>query len=480
MEARLEALVRARRELYGEGEVASGTRCATGREARIAGKVLGSYRDVHEIAAAAAERDEATRVTRKGQRAVAGRDAQGDAQVGKVVRALDPFQSRQDAQSDALVQVAGNGPTKRGTKRKNQRMIQLGAPELAQAESRALQVRRKVPELVRPKWHAPWKLMRVLPGHVGWVHCVAVDPSNEFFFTGSADRTIKVWDLASGTLKVTLTSHSHTVRGLATSERYPYLFSVSEDKSVKCWDLETNQVVRSYHGHLQGVTSVALHPSLDVLVSGGRDACARVWDIRTRKEVHLLGGHDDSVEALLTQPADPQVITGAMDKTIKLWDLAAGKCMTTLTNHRRGVRALAKHPREFSFASGSRDAIKKWESTSARLMLNLKPHNAIVHALAVNQRDVLFSGADDGSIKFFDWNSGHCFQELRTVPQSGSLDSEACVLAAAFDVTGSRLITCEADKSIKVWREDPDASEQSHPLNWDEEAETERLLTERF
>jgi WD40 repeat protein len=44
-----------------------------------------------------------------------------------------------------------------------------------------------------------------------WVRCVAVDPSNEWFATGSADRTIKIWDLASGQLKLTLTGHIEQV-----------------------------------------------------------------------------------------------------------------------------------------------------------------------------------------------------------------------------------------------------------------------------
>ena len=69
-----------------------------------------------------------------------------------------------------------------------------------------------------------------------------MDVSNEWFATGSADRTIKVWDLASGNLKLTLTGHSHTVRGVAISSRSPYLFSCGEDKAVKCWDLERNEV----------------------------------------------------------------------------------------------------------------------------------------------------------------------------------------------------------------------------------------------
>ena len=71
-----------------------------------------------------------------------------------------------------------------------------------------------------------------------------MDPMNKFFVSGSNDRTIKFWDLASGQLKVTLTGHINTVRRLAVSDRHPYLFSAGEDKMVKCWDLEQNKVVR--------------------------------------------------------------------------------------------------------------------------------------------------------------------------------------------------------------------------------------------
>ncbi len=40
-----------------------------------------------------------------------------------------------------------------------------------------------------------------------WVRSLAFDPSNEWFCTGSADRTIKIWDVATGQLKLTLTGH---------------------------------------------------------------------------------------------------------------------------------------------------------------------------------------------------------------------------------------------------------------------------------
>ncbi|GIQ90756.1 hypothetical protein KIPB_013669 [Kipferlia bialata] len=45
---------------------------------------------------------------------------------------------------------------------------------------------------VEPKWHPRYKLNKVVTSHQGWVNCIAVDPTNEMFFTGSNDATIKV------------------------------------------------------------------------------------------------------------------------------------------------------------------------------------------------------------------------------------------------------------------------------------------------
>ncbi|CAC37375.1 Pre-mRNA-splicing factor prp5 [Schizosaccharomyces pombe] len=345
-----------------------------------------------------------------------------------------------------------------------------GVPEAAHriaGESQASLVKRTLAEQIRPEWHAPWTLMRVISGHLGWVRCVDVEPGNQWFCTGAGDRTIKIWDLASGVLKLTLTGHIATVRGLAVSPRHPYLFSCGEDKMVKCWDLETNKVIRHYHGHLSGVYALKLHPTLDVLVTAGRDAVARVWDMRTRQNVHVLSGHKSTVASLAVQEFDPQVVTGSMDSTIRLWDLAAGKTLTTLTHHKKTVRALSLHPDEFTFASGSSDNIKHWKFPEGAFMGNFEGHNAIVNTLSINSDNVMFSGADNGSMCFWDWKSGHKYQELQSVVQPGSLDSEAGIFASSFDKTGLRLITCEADKSVKIYKQVDNATPETHPnLPW--------------
>jgi len=325
---------------------------------------------------------------------------------------------------------------------------------------------RKAAGMPKPAWHAPWKLYRVISGHMGWVRCVTVEPGNEWFATGAADRVIKIWDLASGKLKLSLTGHVSVVRGLAVSARQPYLFSCGEDRQVKCWDLEYNKVIRHYHGHLSAVYDLSLHPTLDVLVTCGRDSSARVWDMRTKVNIHTLTGHTNTVSSVLTQSTDPQIITASNDSTIRLWDLAAGKSLATLTNHKKSVRGLVLHPKLFMFASGGPDNIKQWKCPEGKFIQNLSGHNAIVNCLAMNSDGVLVSGADNGTMHFWDWKTGYNFQRFQAPVQPGSLDSEAGIFQMKFDHSGSRLITCEADKTIKIYKEDDSASEESHPIHW--------------
>jgi pleiotropic regulator 1 len=309
-----------------------------------------------------------------------------------------------------------------------------------------------------------WKLMRVINGHTGWVRSIAVSHCNEWFATGSGDATIKIWDLPTGTLKLTLTGHVTTVRSLAISSRSPYLFSAGDDKMVKCWDLEQNKVVRNYHGHFSGVYSVALHPILDLLITGSRDCTAKLWDIRTKKPVQTFIGHRAAVNNVQVQEIDPQLVTASQDSTIRLWDIVAGKSIAELTHHKKSVRALVLHPTEFAFASASTSSVKKWALPEGKVAGNFsfnRPkgfvHEEIVNTLSLNQDGVLFAGGNAGEMRFWDWESGAALfeatPEMHPI-QPGSLEGERGIYCSSFDRTGLRLLTGEADKSIKVWKEE--------------------------
>ena len=308
----------------------------------------------------------------------------------------------------------------------------------------------KLPE---SKPHKQWYNYTTLTGHNAWVRSVTFDPSNEFFVTGSSDRMIKIWDLGKLELKLTLTGHTGGIRDLKISKKSPYLFSCCDAKQIYCWDLTRNSINRTYFGHFSGVYCLDLHPSLDLFVSGSRDSTARVWDMRTRQSAFVLEGHEMTIFDVLIQENQPNVITSSADSTIRLWDLRNGKQLGVLTNHKKTIRALVQHPKLWSFISASSDAIFQWNGETAQFFKEFKSHNSVINSLAINEDDVMVSVGDDGSIKFWDFNSGKCFQETKSLNQPGSLESECGILDCSFDITGKRLVTCEVDKTIKLWRE---------------------------
>lgn len=325
---------------------------------------------------------------------------------------------------------------------------------LIKTEDKEVQNRFKVPTN---------SIKKVLVGaHEGWVRSLTVDPvSNEWFVSGGGDSKIKIWDLASGSLKASLDGHIMAVRALTVSKRYPYLFSGAEDKTVRCWDLErTNSPagcqIRDYHGHVGGIYAIDLHPELDLLFTGGRDAVVRVWDIRSRTQVMVLTGHRGDVSSIVSQVGDPQVCSSSMDGTVRLWDLRKQKTHLILTQHSKSVRLLVMHPHEMTMAScDSTGRIREWLLPGGELLsefgkTGMDAMSPVINTMAINPTsNELFAGHADGKMAFYDYESG---QELSTVLQNPVPGNDTCTIyTSAYDMLGLRLITGLSDKSIKIW-----------------------------
>ncbi|PWV17268.1 hypothetical protein C3747_19g196 [Trypanosoma cruzi] len=335
-------------------------------------------------------------------------------------------------------------------------------------KSRITAISTTVEGSVHDETHVPpptWKMSKVLVGHRGWVWCAAVDPSNSWFVTGGGDGVVKVWDLTTGALKLNLTGHKEAVRAVSLSTLSPYMFSGSDDHSVKCWDLERNEIIRDFHGHKGSVHCVSAHPSLDIVLGAGRDKTVRVWDIRTRSCVHLLVGHTDSVMSLVVQQANPQVISGGSDGMIYLWDIASGRAFTRLTRHKKPVRGLAVN-RQGTLASCGADNIRVWSLPKGEFLFNASTtatgnskgdEEDICYrwsCCAFSPRNVLAVGSQEGRLALYDWEHPRRppYQLTRTKSIPGTLPGEGGINSVVFDASGSRMITAESDKSVKVWR----------------------------
>ena len=122
------------------------------------------------------------------------------------------------------------------------------------------------------------------------------------------------------------------------------------------------------------------------------------------------------------------------------------------------------HHEEYTFASAASDKIRIWKLPDGEQLRTIPEHNAVLNSIALNKDNVLVTGGDNGSLYFFDWKSGHNFQQIQTQVQPGSLSCEAGIYDIKFDRSSLRMITAECDKTIKIYKEDEEATPETHPI----------------
>ncbi|XP_027801453.1 kinesin-like protein KIF21B isoform X1 [Marmota monax] len=317
---------------------------------------------------------------------------------------------------------------------------------------------------------APLQCVSVAEGHTKPILCL--DATDELLFTGSKDRSCKMWNLVTGQEIAALKGHPNNVVSIKYCSHSGLVFSVSTSY-IKVWDIRdsakcirtltssgqvisgdacaatSTRAITSAQGEHQ-INQMALSPSGTMLYVAAGNA-VRIWELSRFQPIGKLTGHIGPVMCLtVTQTASQHdlVVTGSKDHYVKMFQL--GECVTGTIGpthnfeppHYDGIECLAIQG-DILF-SGSRDnGIKKWDLEQQELIQQIpNAHKDWVCALAfVPGRPMLLSACRAGVIKV--WNVDN-FTPIGEIKGHDSPINAICT-------NTKHIFTASSDLTVKFW-----------------------------
>lgn len=318
---------------------------------------------------------------------------------------------------------------------------------------------------------SPLQCIHIAEGHTKAVLCV--DSTDDLLFTGSKDRTCKVWNLVTGQEIMSLGGHPNNVVSVKYCNYTSLVFTVSTSY-IKVWDIRdsakcvrtltssglvtvgdacsasTSRTVAIPSGENQ-INQISLNPTGTFLYAASGNA-VRMWDLKRFQSTGKLTGHLGPVMCLTVDRisnGQDLIITGSKDHYIRMFDVTEGALGTVTPTHNfepphyDGIEALTIHGD--NLFSGSRDnGIKKWDLAQKDLLQQVpNAHKDWVCALeVVPGHPVLLSGCRGGILKL--WN-------IDTFVPVGEMKGHESPINAIC-VNSTHIFTAADDRTVRIWK----------------------------
>src|SRR5207302_1346037 len=159
-------------------------------------------------------------------------------------------------------------------------------------------------------------------GHTDEVLCVAYRGDGRRLVTGGMDRTVRLWDVATGREVRTLGETAAAARVVAYSPDRRWVAAGTAGSGegnaallgeVGVWDAQTGKPIRFLEGHGAPVLGVAFGPDGEHVASAGYDQVAKVWSTRTWQKTAELSGHQAAVAGVAFSPDGKRVASASYD-----------------------------------------------------------------------------------------------------------------------------------------------------------------------
>ena len=178
-------------------------------------------------------------------------------------------------------------------------------------------------------------LVRVLAGHKGMIQGCAFSPDGQWIVSASEDKTLKIWETATGIERTTLIGHTSKVMACVVSSDGQLIVSASDDQTLKIWDATTGKERATLIGHTKGVRACSISSDGELIVSASDDETIKLWDTATGAERATFTGHTDVVTDCTFSPDGRWIVSSSRDKTLRVWNVETGEVRHILQSQDR-------------------------------------------------------------------------------------------------------------------------------------------------
>ncbi len=293
-------------------------------------------------------------------------------------------------------------------------------------------------------------LIRTLAGHTADIKALRFASDSKTLFSGSADTTIRIWDITNGRFRII--NNQMSVTALAISPDGLSVFAAGADGKIRLWRTAPVTLLKTFEGHRRAVNAIDLAQDSSLFITGSADASARLWDANIGGLIATYSGHTGRLKAVAISPNGNLIATGAEfpDQGIRLWDVYTDQLIRVLAlppNYQLACLTFTPDGQSLLSASNlnGKGAVQVWnisDGTLARTLQNLGNGRILSMAMS-NDGTKLVTGHDDQIAR--SWNF-----------QSGALDQMFAghtnvVTAVALTKDGTRLLTGSMDTTIRLW-----------------------------
>ncbi len=293
--------------------------------------------------------------------------------------------------------------------------------------------------------------LKVLNGHSNGINAVIFINSSAIL-SASDDTTIKLWDITNALTLTTYVGHKKSVTSLAVSSDSTRFFTGSEDKTVKIWNTITGKSIKTLR-HDEVVTSVKYH-SFSKIISAS-DENVYVWNSFLGTCLATIKCHDANISSISISPSGDKLMTTSWDSYVKIWDLKTQELLSTLKEHTNPVSCGLFSSDGKCVLTGSFDETVRVSMINISTNEDSTPHSSDIIMLVIRPDLVhLATSSYDGTIKIWETISGKL---LWTLSEYHS-EPVSCI---SFSPDGKKLISGSFDLKAVLYTVD---NEGYHPV----------------